>query len=103
MRPRVKNVHLNLEIGHARNTVEARKLGYDHPPIPKPRKEGKASQIVLCAYSNCLESTVVVPPGANGIEVKNRLPLLTYVEFFSCTAWFVWRIPKMRATVASYF
>ena len=42
-------------------TVEARKLEYDHPPTPKPRKEGKPAQNVPDPNSNFLEPTVGLP------------------------------------------
>ena len=53
---------IELKQGYPREqpTVGARKLEYDHPPTPKPREEGKTSQIVLCPYSNLLESTYTV-------------------------------------------
>ena len=38
--------------------VEARKLEYDHPATPNPRKEVKPSQTIPCPYSKLLESTV---------------------------------------------
>ena len=40
--------------------VEARKLEYDRPLIPKPKKEGTPAEITLHPYSNFLESTVGV-------------------------------------------
>ena len=34
------------------DTVEASKLEYDHPPIPKTQKRRNISQIILCPHSN---------------------------------------------------
>ena len=39
-------------------TVEARKLEYDRPLIPKQQKEGKPAEITLNPYSNLLEPAV---------------------------------------------
>ena len=43
------------------DTVEARKLECDSPPIPKPREEGTPASIVPGPCSKFLESSVLGP------------------------------------------
>ena len=53
------------------NTVEARKLEYDSPMIPKQKQQGTPAEIILNPYSNFLGSNRT---GCLGILVLIDLP-----------------------------